>query len=115
MPGPVHGALPAPRLVQRKIGRGHKARFMRPAFGNAPLVEQLIQPLRIVVAKARMQHQVRTAGDHVDAVDLQQAHACDGIDHIVFLRARLAPGEQALRRQVNALRLRQAQCDVLRR
>jgi len=106
---PMHRTLHAPGLMQCKIRRRHEARFVRPAFGDATGLQCILQPLRLVVAKARVQHQVRTARHHMDAVDLQQPHARHRRHHVGGLCTRLRLVEQALRRQVQTLCLHQLQ------
>jgi len=50
---------------------------MRPAFENLSARKGFVQPLHRIAAQTREQHEVRTAGDDVDRVDLQQLHAFD--------------------------------------
>ena len=78
---PVISAQSGLIAMQAKIVHRREAGFVRPAFENRAAREQLIEPFRSIVAEARKQHEIRTARDDVDRVDLQQAHAFDRGQH----------------------------------
>ena len=106
---PVIPALPQPAAMQADIGRGDEARLVSPAFGELPLRERLVQPRHRVIAETRVQHQIRAACDHVDGIDLQQAHAFDRRHHIAAPGAATQRLQETLRRQLQQTRLREGQ------
>ena len=55
------------------------------ALGLLPAVhgQVLVEPVRVVRAEPAPQHQVGTARDHADGIDLQHAHAPDRFEHVV--------------------------------
>jgi hypothetical protein len=67
--------------VQAVILDRDEAGFVGPVFEQLAFGQQLVQPGG-VVAEPAPQHQVGTARDHADGVDLQHAHAADRIEHI---------------------------------
>ena len=73
---------------------------MRPIFEQRAFGQVLAEPLRVIVAQAAPEHQIRTARDHADGVDLQHAHAPDGLYHIIFHRFAPRRLQHALRCQV---------------
>ncbi len=62
-----------------------KTGFMRPVFEQLALRrDAFVEPLLRIGAEPAKEHEIRTARDHVNRVDLQLRHAAD------CLRARLA-------------------------
>jgi len=103
---PVAFALAQPCPVQADVGRWGHARLVRPAFGQLPAGQGVVQPLHRVIADARAQHQVLAARDHVDRIDLQQAHALDGVEQVAAPRPPPRCLQQPLRGQVQVPGLR---------
>jgi hypothetical protein len=106
---PMMTAMPVVTSMPGDVGRADKTCLVRPAFGQSPLRQRLVQPAQWIVAKARMQDQIRAARHHVDGVDLQHAHALDRRHHI-GTRGRLSrPLQQPLCGQLHGPGLRQPQ------
>ena len=57
--------------MQREILGRSETRFVRPALENRTAFQQIVQPGQVVTADSRKQHQVRTARDDINRVDLQ--------------------------------------------
>ena len=93
-------AMRAVRLMQGIRGSRCKAGLVGPALEDPPLLQRVFQPVRRVIPKARKQHQVGTARDHMDGVDLQDAHALDAGQQIRGLWHGRRRREQTLRMQV---------------
>ena len=70
--GPLH-----PPAEQRLHGEGEEGGLVAPVFEQAALLSPglLVQQLAVIGALAREGRQVVGAGDHVDAVDLDDAEA----------------------------------------
>ena len=108
-PMPGSAALLAVRAMQG-IGRArHEARLVRPAFEDLAAFEGLAEPVGRIGAEARKKHEIGTACDHVDGVDLQQLHAFDGRQQALATGSRCRLAEQALGFEVQIARLLQAE------
>ena len=60
---------------------------MRPVLHQLAGAERLVQPALRIVAEAAEQHQIRTARNNIDGIDLQQGHLLNGLQNIPRLCA----------------------------
>ena len=72
---------------------------MRPIFEQGTFSQQLVDPLRLVIPKTAPQYQVRAACYHVNRIDLEVAHAPNGVENVGFGRWLIWRLEEALSRQ----------------
>src|SRR5690349_1011967 len=98
---PLVGTPADPALVHVTIERilfdRQEAGRVRPVFEQRACLEQLLEPARVVVTEAAPQHEVGTAGDDVDGIDLQNVHLSDDRADSFFGGTRLWAIVQTLR------------------
>ncbi len=80
----------------------HEPRLVRPVFEQGAFGQMLVEPLRLTVANAAEQHEVRAACDHVNRVDLQLRHAANRAQHVRFRRFTARRRKQALGYQMQS-------------
>jgi len=92
--------------MQSDIRRGNKTGLVRPALNQLAARERFVQPRHRVMTEPRMQHQIGTARNDVNGVDLQQTHPFNRVDDIGSARAPTHRLQQSLCVQVQQTRLR---------
>src|SRR5690606_48215 len=80
---------------------GQEARLVRPVLEQRSVGKQLVQPLPLVRrTEPTEQHEIWTARNDADRVDLEHAHATDRIEHVLPARTPSRAAVQALRVQM---------------
>ena len=98
---PAHAARVEHAMTQQAIVFDrHEAGFMRPVLEQFAFGEMFVEPLLRIRAEPAEQHEIRTARDDVNRVDLQLRHAADRVEHVGLDGLAARRRQQTLRGQM---------------
>jgi hypothetical protein len=108
---PAHSAwIEHPVTQQPVVPNRQETRLMRPVFEQRAFCEMFVEPLLRIRPKTAEQHQIRTARDDMDRIDLQLRHAPNRIEHVGFGSLAARRRKQALRGQMKGARSGEGEC-----